>query len=470
MSETAILWRIEELEAAMGGSGEGRLPAGMTGVSIDSRSIAPREIFFAIRGDNSDGHAYVGAALEAGAAVAVVSSKFAVGRNQEPLWRVADPLEALNDLAQAGRARMKGPVVAVTGSAGKTGTKEMLRLMLGVAGPTHASEKSYNNLWGVPLSLARMPRESRFGVFEVGMNHAGEITPLTQLVRPHIAIVTTIAPVHMEFFESTTDIAEAKAEIFQGLERGGVAILPWEGGFFPLLASRAKEAGARVFDFGEHAGNAARLLSAEYGVTRSVVAAGIFGERVEFVLGAPGRHLAINALAALAAAKLAGVDLKQAAQALAGFGAPAGRGARFSFDLPGGRVMVIDESYNANPASMRAALAVLGRTPRSQFNRRIVVLGDMLELGSGSQGMHEGLAAPIEEAEVDLVFACGTNMAALYEALPASRRGLWAEKAADLIELLLVEIQAGDAIMVKGSLGSKMGLVVEALKKAGEEK
>lgn len=468
MSDVEYLWRAEEFRTALGGGGDGPLPSGVNGVSIDSRTIAPGDLFFAIRGENSDGHNYVGAALSGGAGLAVVSSEFA--SDLKPLWRVADPLEALNALARAARARMAGPVIAVTGSVGKTGTKEMLRVALGACGPTHASEKSYNNLWGAPLSLARTPRESRFGVFEVGMNHAGEIIPLTQLIRPHIAIVTTVAPVHMEFFESTAAIAEAKAEIFQGVETGGAAVLPRDSEHFALLAGRAREAGAEVYPFGEHAGASARLLSAACEADRSVVSAEILGDRIEFTIGAPGRHLAINALAALTAVKLSGADLRAAVRSLSEFTAPAGRGARFTFDLPGGPLLVIDESYNANPASMRAALAVLGSAPRSRFGRRIAVLGDMLELGASSQRLHEALASPIDEAGVDAVFGCGPNMAALFESLPASRRGFWAETSAGLVEPLLALVKPGDAVMVKGSLGSRMGLVVEALKKAGENK
>jgi UDP-N-acetylmuramoyl-tripeptide--D-alanyl-D-alanine ligase len=468
MSDAGYLWRADELETAMAGCGEGALPAGVTGASIDSRTIVPGDLFFAIRGQNSDGHDYVEAALKAGAALAVVSSQFAAG--PRPLWRVADPLEALNGLARAARARTSGPVIAVTGSAGKTGTKEMLRLMLGASGPAHASEKSYNNLWGVPLSLARMPRESRFAVLEAGMNHAGEIIPLTQLIRPQIAIITTIAPVHMEFFASTADIAEAKAEIFQGLEPKGAAILPRDCEHFALLARRAQERGAEVCSFGEHPEAEARLSGASFEAARTLASADIFGERVEFELGAPGRHLALNAVAALAAVRLAGADLAAAARSLAGFAAPAGRGARRVFELPGGPLLVIDESYNANPASMRAALAVLGGTPRSRFRRRIAVLGDMLELGAGSRRLHEGLAPPIDEAGVDMVFACGPDMAALFETLPEFRRGFWAKKSVELVEPLLAVAGPGDAIMVKGSLGSRMGAVVEALNRAGEGK
>lgn len=474
MADAGSLWRMEEIAAAMGGRGEGPLPLSVCGVSIDSRTAAPGEMFFAIRGEHSDGHAYVDRALAGGATLCVVAEGYADGEGGDrPLWRVAEPLEGLDALARAARARAEGGapaarVIAVTGSAGKTGTKEMLRLMLGATGATHASEKSYNNQWGVPLSLARTPRGCRFAVFEVGMNHAGEITPLARLIRPHIAIVTTIAPVHMAFFASTAAIAEAKAEIFAGLAPGGAAILNRDNEHFPLLAQRAKAAGAEVIGFGESAGADARLLEAAFEPARTLAVAELFGERVAFELGAPGRHLAVNALAALAAVRRAGADLGAAARALAGFAAPAGRGARFAFDLPGGRLLLIDESYNANPASMRAALAVLGRIPRGEHARRIAVLGDMLELGAGARDLHEGLAAPIDEAGVDAVFGCGPNTAALLAALPPARRGVWAETAFDLVEPLLAAVRPGDAIMVKGSLGSRMGLVVEALKRAGE--
>jgi UDP-N-acetylmuramoyl-tripeptide--D-alanyl-D-alanine ligase len=437
----------------------------VTGLSIDSRSLHPGEAFVAIRGPNRDGHAFVGAALEQGASCAVVDKSFPPS-DEEKLVRVGDTLEALNDLGRAGRLRASETVViAVTGSAGKTGTKEALRLALGASGSVHASVKSFNNHWGVPLSLANMPRSVRFGVFEIGMNHAGEIDALTRLVKPQIAIVTTVAPVHLGFFRSVEEIAGAKAEIFRGLEPGGAAIIYRDNPYYERLRSHALEHGARVVGFGEAEDAEARLVSVELLPDGSNVTASILGETVDYRLGAPGRHVVQNSLAVLAAVKLAGADLGLAARALGGLHAGDGRGARTLLDVEGGRMAIIDESYNANPASMRAAIATLGLTPRSEFKRRVAVLGDMLELGTESPKLHRELAEIVDAAGVDVVFACGELMGALFEALPASRRGAYAKTVEDLAPKLLEAVSPGDAIMVKGSLGSRMGPLVDALKR-----
>lgn len=459
------LWLIDEILRAAGGRAEGALPQTVSGVSIDSRTIKLGELFIAIHGEHRDGNAFVSHAFAAGAALAIVSESFA-GHSGGPLIRVTDTLEALNALGRAARARSSARVIAVTGSAGKTGAKEMLRLALGKTGPAHASGKSYNNLWGVPLSLARMPRQSRFGVFEIGMNHAGEITPLAGLVRPHIAIITTVAPVHIEFFPSVAAIAEAKAEVFHGLEPGGAAILNRDSEHFAFLEKRAKEAGALMaISFGAGEKAAARLVMADLEPDRSFVTAEILGEPVDYEIGAAGGHLVMNSLAVLAAAKLAGADVKLAAASLRDFTAPPGRGARLMLPAGGGgRLLVIDESYNANPASMRAALAVLGRIPRADFSRRVAVLGDMLELGHASQELHAELAETIDAAGIDVVFGCGAHMAALYERLPSMRRGSYAKTSDELREPLLEAVRAGDAVMIKGSLGSRMGPLVNALK------
>jgi UDP-N-acetylmuramoyl-tripeptide--D-alanyl-D-alanine ligase len=336
--------------------------------------------------------------------------------------------------------------------------------MLGQTARTHASEKSYNNLWGVPLSLARMPASARFGVFEIGMNHAGEITPLTALVRPHLAIVTWIAPVHIEFFASTAAIADAKAEVFEGLEQGGAAILPSGNEHFERLAAHAKGHGATVIPFGEEAEGGARLLAFEPQDAGSKVTASILGSNLTFALGVPGRHLALNAIAGLAAVKLMGGDLEAAAAALASFEAPEGRGARARFETPEGAVLIIDETYNANPASMAAALGVLGGIPRTQYARRIAVLGDMLELGNSGPQYHAGLKSAIDSNDIDLVFCAGPLMAHLYEALPENRRGGLAATSQELLPQVLDAVRGGDAVTVKGSFGSRMGPLAEALR------
>ncbi len=459
------LWTLREILAATGGTCAASPDTAVTGFSIDSRSIVPGEGFVAIRGLNRDGHEFVASALEAGASVAIVDRDFAGEAAEERLVRVGDTLDALNDLGRAARARAKDAVViAVTGSAGKTGSKEALRLALAPSGSVHASIKSFNNHWGVPLSLANMARDTRFGVFEAGMNHPGELDMLTRLIRPHIAIVTTVAPVHLGFFKSVAEIADAKAEIFHGIEPGGTAIINRDIPYYEQLAERAHAHGATVVSFGEAQDADARLIEAELEADSSTVTADILGETVRYQLGAAGRHVVQNSLAVLAAAKLAGADLARGAQALAGAKAQAGRGARTVVAANGGHIAIIDESYNANPASMRAALATLGLTPRGEYRRRVAVLGDMLELGEDGPKLHAELAEFIDGAGVDVVFACGELMGSLFEALPASRRGAYAKSAEALKPLLTEAVGAGDVIMVKGSLGSRMAPLVEALK------
>ncbi|HVX92255.1 MAG TPA: UDP-N-acetylmuramoylalanyl-D-glutamyl-2,6-diaminopimelate--D-alanyl-D-alanine ligase [Xanthobacteraceae bacterium] len=459
------LWTLEAMAQVMRAEGTGALPAAVTGLSIDSRSIAPGEAFFAIRGDNHDGHDFVSAALDAGAALAVV----AAGRRDRlpadaPLLVVPEVLSGLVDLARAARARSRAKAVAVTGSVGKTSTKEALRLAFARNGETHASVASFNNHWGVPLSLARCPEQARYGVFEIGMNHAGEITPLTRLVRPHVAIVTTVEPVHLEFFGSLEAIADAKAEIFLGLEPGGAAVLNRDNAQFARLKRRAEEAGVgRIVSFGTHVKADARLLRASLQPEGSTVEASILGARVTYKLGAPGHHQVMNSLAVLAAAKLADADLALAALALADLQPAEGRGRRFGLDLPGGPAVLIDESYNANPASMRAALSLLGQTPTGERGRRIAVLGDMLELGPASANLHRDLAAPIVDNAVDLVFCAGPMMRELWQALPSERRGGYADTASALEALVLSAVGPGDVVMVKGSLGSRMGPIAKAL-------
>jgi UDP-N-acetylmuramoyl-tripeptide--D-alanyl-D-alanine ligase len=459
------LWTLGEILNATRGRCLGAPAAPVTGFSIDTRSLEKGEGFVAIRGPNRDGHAFVAAALDQGAACAIVDGTFPPG-DEERLVRVGETLEALNDLGRASRARATGTkVIAVTGSAGKTGTKEALKLVLARSGTVHASAKSFNNHWGVPLSLANMPKAVNYGVFEIGMNHAGEIAALAPIVRPHIVIVTTIAPVHLGFFRSVEEIADAKAEIFLGLEPGGAAIINRDNPYFERLKARALEHGARIVGFGEAQDAEARLLGVDLQSDGSDVKADILGETLSYRLGAPGRHIVQNSLAVLAAVKLAGADLRAAAGALGGLQAQSGRGARTLIETRGGRIAVIDESYNANPASMRAALATLGLTPRGEFTRRVAVLGDMLELGPEGPKLHQDLAEFIDGAGVDVVFACGELMGSLFQALPASRQGAYAKTAEELQPKLLGAVGPGDAIMVKGSLGSRMAPLVEALKR-----
>lgn len=464
MSERA-LWTTDAMAEAMNAARAGRLPAAISGISIDTRTIKLGEAFFAIRGDSRDGHDFVPAALQAGAGLAVVSAERAAACGADArLLIVSDVLEGLRDLARAARARSSAKIVAITGSVGKTSTKEALRVALARDGETHASAASYNNHWGVPLSLARLPQSARYAVFEVGMNHAGEIEPLVKLLRPHVAVITTIEPVHLEFFGSIEAIADAKAEIFTGLEPAGAAVINRDNAQFARLTRAAKAAGvARVAAFGEHAKADARLVKCALLPDSSTVQARILDADVTYKLGSPGRHLVLNSLAVLAAAALAGADLALAALALADLKPAAGRGTRIRLDMPEGPALLIDESYNANPASMRAALALLGQAEIGPRGRRIAVLGDMLELGQQGAKLHAKLAGAIEENAVDLVYCSGPLMRALWEALPTSRRGGYAETAAALEPQVLAAVQPGDALMVKGSNGSRMGPIVKAL-------
>jgi UDP-N-acetylmuramoyl-tripeptide--D-alanyl-D-alanine ligase len=461
------LWTVEAMAAAMQAARSGPLPQAISGISVDTRTIAPGEAFFAIKGENRDGHDFVDAARERGAGLVVVGAhqreRFAAAA---PLLIVSDVLAGLRELARAARARSPAKVIAVTGSVGKTSTKEALRLALGEQGETHASAASYNNHWGVPLSLARCPEGARFAVFELGMNHAGEIEPLARLVRPQVAIITAIEPVHLEFFASVDAIADAKAEIFSGIEPGGAAVINRDNVQFARLKQSAQRAGVeRVIAFGEHADADARLMGCSLGSEASDVEARIFGTLLRYRLGAPGRHLVLNSLAVLAAIALVGADLARAAGALAQLRPTRGRGARVPLDVPGGTILLIDESYNANPASMRAALALLGHAELngSAARRRIAVLGDMLELGPSGRELHRRLADAVVANRIDLVFCCGPQMQALWEALPSDRRGRYAENSAELQTHVLTAVGPGDIVMVKGSLGSRMAVIVKAL-------
>ena len=461
------LWTLADMARAMRADINGAPAEAITGISIDTRTIAKDEAFFAIKGDVRDGHDFVEAALGAGAGVAVVArdqrARFAA---DAPLLVVDDVLEALRDLARAARARTDARIVAVTGSVGKTGTKEALRLALSADGLTHASAASYNNHWGVPLSLARCPADVKYAIFEIGMNHAGEITPLVKMVRPHVAVVTTVEPVHLEYFGSVEKIADAKAEIFLGLEPGGAAVINRDNGQHDRLAAAAKAAGVgRIVSFGEDASCEARLMRFALRADTSCVHADILGHEVHYKLGAPGRHLINNSLAVLAAVSLMGADLALAALALGQLRAPTGRGARIVLRVNGGTALLIDESYNANPASMAAAIALLGQAEIGPRGRRIAVLGDMLELGDDGAALHRALAAPLEAGHVDLVYCSGPLMHSLWEALPSGRRGGYAGTAAELEPAVLGAVRPGDAVMVKGSFGSKMAPIVKALER-----
>jgi len=458
------LWTAGEIAAALGVGASSAFPMA-TGVSIDSRTLTPGDLFIAIRGEASDGHDYVASAFLAGAIACVIAADRAANLSLlGPVFAVDDPLRAMERLGIAARAHTKAKIVAVTGSVGKTSAKEMLRVALSVAGQTHASIASYNNHWGVPLTLARMPRETQFGVFEIGMNHAGEITPLVAMVRPDVAIVTTIAPVHIEYLGSLRGIAQAKAEIFSGVTKGGAAILNRDAPQFELLDEAARARGLRVETFGRAADADARLTSCEPSGEGSRITLALNGREVAFDLGAPGRHMAQNAAGVLLAARAAGVAIDLAAPALRRFEPPRGRGQRFTLAAPDGALTLIDESYNANPASMRAALDLLGAARPGPGGRRIAVLGDMLELGERGAALHAELADDVARNKVDLLFCAGPLMRALYGVAPAAHRGAWGARSADIEAQVLDAVHAGDVIVVKGSNGSRMGPIVAALK------
>jgi UDP-N-acetylmuramoyl-tripeptide--D-alanyl-D-alanine ligase len=457
------LWSGMGLIGAAGARLSGPLPQGVSGVSIDTRSLEPGDLFVALKGDNSDGHEHVRAAFDKGAAAALVDEAHAGALAGAGALLVAkDTLRALEDIGKAARARSKARIVAVTGSVGKTSTKEALKLVLSRVGATHASVASYNNHWGVPLTLARMPADTRFGVFEIGMNHAGEITPLTGMVRPHIALITRVAPVHLEHFGTLEAIAEAKAEIFTGLAKGGVAILPRDDDQYDLLAQRAKDSSAGfTLSFGRTEGADARLLDVVADESGVDVSADILGKRIDYRIGAPGAHMALNTLGLLLAARAVGADVAAAAAALADYAPPSGRGARATIHIPGGAFTLIDESYNANPASMRAALDMLGATSGA---RKIAVLGDMLELGPTGEDLHGALAESIERNGVDLCFLAGSLMGRLNHVIAPEKRGSYQLESSALEPVVIDAMRPGDVVMVKGSLGSRMGRIVKALK------
>lgn len=461
------LWTLDAFVEAAGGSAKGDIGADITGISIDSRTLEPGDAFVAIKGDRLDGHDYVAAALEAGASLALVAEDQLTELPEDGRYVVvADPLEALRGLAVAARARSDARIVAVTGSVGKTGTKEALRLALEPSGKVHASVASFNNHWGVPLTLARMPKDADYGVFEIGMNHAGEIVPLVKMVRPHVAIITTVQPVHLEYFDSVEKIAKAKAEIFEGLEPGGVAILNSDNLQFDLLKFLAATAAvARIHTFGETPAADSHIEKSVGYPAGSSVDAVILGQEITYKIGAPGKHHVKNSLAVLTAVADLGADLAKAGLALDTMRAPKGRGQVSRLPLPDGELNLIDESYNANPASMRAAFAVLAEAPIKRPGRRIAVVGDMRELGEDADRLHAELLQPISEAQIDAVYCAGPYMHALWKQLPHELRGHYCEDAKDLEDVLLSDVRPGDVVMIKGSLGTRMGPLVEALKK-----
>jgi UDP-N-acetylmuramoyl-tripeptide--D-alanyl-D-alanine ligase len=449
------LWTSDEIVSATGGRLSGPAFAA-TGVSIDTRTLEPGDLFVALAGVR-DGHTFVDQALASGATGALVVNP-SIGSEVA----VADTLKALEALGIAARDRARARRAAVTGSVGKTSTTRAITAGIALAGPSHASIKSYNNHIGVPLTLARMPRGTERAVFEVGMNHSGEIGPLSRMIAPHVVLVTTVGPVHIEnFTDGEAGVARAKAEIFEGLTPGGAAVLNADDRWFDLLKAEADRVGARVVRFGSSADCDAQLLAFEPTDAGALVRARIHGRDMSFPLRQTGAHWGLNSLGVLLTLEALGVTLETGLASLAQFAPIEGRGAETMVRAKGGDFTLIDESYNANPMSMAAALASLGA--RKVGGRRIVALTDMLELGADARGFHAGLAQPIEAARIDLVFCAGPLMKSLWEALPATRRGGYAETAGALAPQVVQAVEPGDLVMVKGSNGSNAGAVAAAL-------
>ena len=454
------LWTHTEAEAATGG--RATAPFAVSGLSIDTRSLRPGDLFVALKAAR-DGHDFVAQAFAAGAAAALVS-RIPEGVTG-PCLLVDDVLAALTALGAAGRARARGRVIGVTGSVGKTSTKEMLREMLAEFGSVHAAEASFNNHWGVPITLARLPQDADFAVVEIGMNHPGEIEPLARLTRPHVALITTVAPAHLEAFGAIDGIAREKAAIFLGLEPGGTAIYNADVETAPILA---KAAGPQGVGFGRN--GTVRLTALRPTPAALVAQAEIDGDQYNLRLADAGAHFALNALGCLAVARALGLDLALAAQGLGRWHPPAGRGKREVLLLDpasDARAILIDDAFNANPASMAAALDVLAATPPGPGGRRIAILGDMLELGPDEAALHAAIADHPAIATTDLIHCVGPRMQGLWQALPFERRGKSVAQADDLGAKAHLLVRPGDVVLVKGSKGSYVSRIVDALRHLG---
>lgn len=467
------LWTSAEAAAATGGQSTQDWQA--QGVSIDTRTIQEGDLFVALK-DVRDGHAFVAQALDKGAAAALVTHRPQGVAEDAPLLIVSDVLEALAALGRAARARTDAKIAAITGSVGKTSTKEMLRTVLEKQGKCHAAEASYNNHWGVPLTLARMPADTDYAVIEIGMSNPGEITPLSRMARPHVAMVTTVAAAHLASFENLAGIAVEKACIMDGLEPAGVAVLNGDIETSGILQDHARALGARTVLFGETAPDwTVRNVRITGDVT--VITASGGGEDYLFKLSVPGRHFAMNALGVLAVAEALGADPVAVSLDIAAWVPPAGRGTRevIVTDMAndGESLELLDDAFNANPASLAASLEVLAAsTPANNVGRivngrRVAILGDMLELGQSEAEMHREMAQNSHLRTLDLVHCSGPLMRHLWEALPEEKRGRWAQTAAELVPHVSRLVDAGDVVLVKGSKGSKVSLVVDAIRKLG---
>lgn len=463
----SLLWDMDAFTAATDGRPVGQMPEGVSGISIDSRTLKKGDAFFAIQGEQFDGHDFLAAAMKAGAAVAVVSESklVSLGSLNLPLIVVRNVLDAMARLGEVARMRTKAQIIAVTGSVGKTTTKEMLKTVLAVNGSVHASVASFNNHWGVPLTLARLPQDARFGIFEIGMNHPGEITPLVQMVRPHIAVITNVAAAHIGAFETIEDIARAKAEIFTGVVPGGYGLINHDDRRYLLLKDLANEAGIEhLLSFGKKRGSDFWLRKLEQSGDGSHLSVRARGKDIEYSVEVPGEHMALNSTAVLGAALLAGADLEKTADAFSKVTAADGRGTRYVIGGSGAMgITVIDESYNANPASMEAALEVLANFEGVKTKRRIAVLGDMLELGKQSRKLHEALTKPISASKADLVFLVGPEMEYLAKILPKEKLGGHFKDASSLPDRLKTTMKPGDVVMLKASKSIGFSEVVQKI-------
>ncbi len=458
------LWTDKSASRATGGRTTMSFEA--DGVAFDSREVSESDLFVALSGSVTDGHRHVGHAFENGAAAAMVEHRPKGVPVASPLLLVVNTFDGLEDLARAARQRTAARIAAVTGSVGKTGTKDMLHRVLAHQGLAHASDRSHNNQVGTPLSLARMPRASDYGVFEIGTNAPGEIRPLARLVRPHVALVTTVEPVHIGHFASEDALVEEKAAIFDGLDQGGVAIINADNRHAAALEDRAARRGVTIMRFGASRRADFRFVNWTPVATGSRVRVAVAGKEFDYDLSLHGRHMALNSVAVLAAVEALGADVGEAAASLASILPLPGRGVRRAIALPGGRAVVIDETYNASPVAVHAALDVLARTPTGPGGRRIAVLGDMAELGDDAAFHHAGLAAPAG-AVADRVFTVGPLMDHLMDALPLACRGGSACDSQTMATLLAECLRPGDVVLVKGSRRMGLESVVEAFAERG---
>ncbi len=469
------LWTSIDAAQATGGTATTHFE--VSGVSIDTRTIQVGDLFVALKAAR-DGHEFVAQALEKGAGAALVTHRPEGVAEDAPLLIVSDVLAALEALGRAARSRTEARVVAVTGSVGKTSTKEMLRTVLSKQGKTHAAEASYNNHWGVPLTLARMPQDTKYAVIEIGMNHPGEISPLVAMARPHVVMVTTVAAAHLEAFENIEGIAREKASICDGLEPNGIAVLNGDLSTTSILIDAAKSKDAKVITFGQSKGCHHRLTEVRIREGHTIAKGFAWRTPILLKIGTEGRHFAQNALGVIAVVSALGADRVKALLDLSEWAPPAGRGTAETVFLDAAKsdeyLDLIDDAFNANPTSLAASLEVLAsRSPRDgvgrwHAGRRIAILGDMLELGPDEIALHENVANDSSLQNVGLVHCVGPRMKHLYDALPEEKRGRWAQSATDLLPQIAKLVDSGDVVLVKGSKGSKVSLVVDAIRKMGQ--